>query len=190
MAYGLRSLEVCYLNNSPPKSETYRKGLCCMKQIGKLDLQKCALDFIVNTVCGYIRGFAFKQNSSKYQHSSNPSNNNWVLKYIIKTTRSSLTLLKVLGEQENVVTVKSRYQIVTTTKAWNWNKTTVQRYLHRINSWQRWEHDNSSKTYQSLQCGCQRSCFSRTLSTVLFCQTPGASRQRHRWSHWHDVSNW
>ena len=117
VAYGLRSLEVCYLNNSPPKSETYRKGLCCMKQIGKLDLQKCALDFIVNTVCGYIRGFAFKQNSSKYQHSSNPSNNNWVLKYIIKTTRSSLTLLKVPGEQENVITVKSRYQIVTTTKA-------------------------------------------------------------------------
>ena len=75
VAYGLRSLEVCNLNNSPLKSETYRKGLYRMKQIGKLDLQKCALDFIVNTVCGYIRGFAFKQNSSKYQHSSYYNNN-------------------------------------------------------------------------------------------------------------------
>ena len=37
--------------------------------------------------------------------------------YIIKTTRLSLTLLKVLGQQENVVTVKSHYQIMTTTKA-------------------------------------------------------------------------
>ena len=96
VAYGLRSLEVCNLNNSPLKSETYRKGLYRMKQIGKLDLQKCALDVIVNTACGYVRGFAFKRNSYKYQRSSNPSNNNQVLKYIIKTTRSSLTLLKVL----------------------------------------------------------------------------------------------
>ena len=76
VAYGLRSLEVCNLNNSPLKSETYRKGLYRMKQIGKLDLQKCALVFIVNTVCGNIRGCAFKQKSSKYQHSSNPSNHN------------------------------------------------------------------------------------------------------------------
>ena len=76
VAYGLRSLEVCYFNNSPLKSETYRKGLHCMKQIGKFRFAtKCSLDFIVYTTYGYTRGFAFKPNSSKYQQSRYHSSN-------------------------------------------------------------------------------------------------------------------